>query len=381
MIINIPFLRNFLFASYVIYFSQGVLYARGGILGKVTLITIFLLSFFFLVKLLLIKNKKPVIFWAWTSFLALNVFGFIISFDYQDVEASGMIRSVLLTLISFYPFYYFSIKGWLSSKHLIRFFIIMIPVIVAQFYSAQDQLMEERNRTEVVNNSSYMVLYYLPFIFLLTKNRIFWAASLTVFMFLIVESSKRATLVVAALVVLVFIFYQMRSLGRRQKVVGFLMILVLTSGLVYYLYTILLNNEFLLNRMATILEGNSSGRDVIFQRLLNTWLNGDFFRLLFGFGFATSSSFTGGMVAHNDWMEILINFGLFGAFIFLILFYSFIRYLFESKWGADKRYLLVTIILISFLIGVTSRWYSSLDGYTLSMLMAFLVGSKSNKIE
>ena len=80
----------------------------------------------------------------------------------------------------------------------------------------------------------------------------------------------------------------------------------------------LMSEEFMIKRMASILEGNTSGRDVIYGTIFTKWYSStNIWNLLFGFGFAGSLEITGGSYAHNDWLELLSNFGLTGIIAYL----------------------------------------------------------------
>lgn len=375
----IDFSRNVLFLLLVIYFSQGVIYPVGGIVAKIVLLFLFLYCLFYMVKLLLIKTYKPAIFWIWTIFILLNAGGFILTFNYNDARISGMIRSILITLLPFYPFYYFSLKNQLSSEHLRRYFLIMLPIVVAQYYVTQNQLVSLTDQLDVVNNSSYILVYFLPFIFIL-KNRFIEITSLSILMYLIVDSAKRSAIIVGVIFTIFFIFFLLQTMEKRKRFYGFLLITLITIGLADYLINIIASNEFLLDRMNSLLEGDSSGRDRILTQLYEAWVNSGFMNLLFGFGFASSLTITNGQVAHNDWAELLVNFGLFGIFIFLVIYVLFFKYVFYKNWNTGKRILILSLITICILMGLTSRWYSSMHGYTISILAAYLVGSKERDL-
>lgn len=369
------FNRNVLFFLLVVYFSQGVIYPSGGVVAKIVLLFLIFYCFFYMVKLFFLRIYKPPIFWIWSVFILVNVLGFIFAFNFNNPVVSGMIRSTLITMLPFYPFYYFSLENKLSSEHLRRYFFIMLPIVVAQYYFNKTQLISLQEQDDVVNNASYILVYFLPFIFIL-RNRLMEISSLSVLMYLIVDSSKRSTLIVSGVFAMFFIFFLLCTLERKKRLYGFILIGFVAIGLGHYLVNIIAGNEFLLDRMNSLLEGDSSGRDRILTQLYEAWINSGFINLVFGFGFASSLGFTNGQVAHNDWAELLVNFGLMGIFIYVLLYVLFFRYVFYKGWNSEKRIFIFCLIIVSLLVGLTSRWYSSMHGYTISILTAYLVGSK-----
>ena len=128
-------------------------------------------------------------------------------------------------------------------------------------------------------------------------------------------------------------------------------------------------------------QGDMSGRDIIYSNIWNSWLDSNFFHFLFGYGFAASIKISGiGLFAHNDWLEILSNFGLLGVIIFAVLFYQGFKLSLNKEWGRDKRILMAAIITSAFATTLFSMWYTSLETYLNAMLLAYLVGIKSEKL-
>lgn len=112
--------------------------------------------------------------------------------------------------------------------------------------------------------------------------------------------------------------------------------------------------------MENMLEGNVSGRDRIYANIFNGWLDSDnFINLLFGYGFAGSRLLSGsGHFAHNDWLELLSNFGLLGVTIYIVLFYSASKFIRNNKWGSDKKIIFIRkSILIKYIFNYLIHIY------------------------
>ncbi len=291
-----------------------------------------------------------------------------------------MIKGVLMSLLSFYPFYYMSRNGELKSKHLIFFLFIMIPVTISSFYFNRNMILSELSyeRIDIVNNIAYSFVSLIPLVFLIKKNRLLSVATIMVLMFFIIQGGKRGAVVVGALGVMMYIYYQMRTVNKKNKVRGYILISIVAVVIGYFAYDMFISNEFLISRMEQMVEGNVSGRDRIYANIFNGWLESDSFtNLLFGYGFAGSRLLSGtGNFAHNDWLELLSNFGLLGVSIYIVLFYSIFKIIRYSNWKADKNILFLTIMGMWFATTLFSMGYTSMGGYLNAIMLAYLLGNK-----
>lgn len=381
---NLGYTRDLLLVLFVVYYSQGSLYTQGSMLSQGSLALILSISGSYFVKTLFFNNKNS-FYKAWTALLLLNIIGFIFTATYSNSLHFGMFKGIIISSLPFYPFYYFSQKGILNSKHLIRFFIFMLPITVLRYFFNANEILLERTstNTDLVNNIAYSFVALIPFVFLFKRKKIFSIISMIVLMFFIIQGSKRGALIAGTIGLLSFLYFQLKTVERKNRFRSYLIVLIGIIGLSYFAYDIFQNNEYLISRMQRIgEEGGSSGRNIIYENIFNGWYNSDsFINLLFGFGFAASLKLSGtGNFAHNDWLELLSNFGLLGITIYGALFYSAVKYIRYQKWDIDKRLIMLTIVLIWFFTTLVSMSYTSTSGYTQSVLLAYLVGNKSNNL-
>ena len=383
---KIKYIRNLLFLLFVIYYAQGSLYAQGSIIAKASLALVLVISGFYCIKTLLDRKKKNFFYKAWTALLLLNIVGFVFTANFGESHHVSMLKGILVTSLSFYPFYYFAQRGLLKSKHLLIFFLVMIPITILQYFFNANQILLERlsDSTELVNNIAYSFVALIPFVFLFKEKKVYSIASMALLMFFIIQGGKRGALIAGVIGLLFFIYYQLKTIDKRHRYRSYLLVLIGVLGLGYFAYDVFQNNEFLIARMQKLGEaGGSSGRDIIYMNLFNAWFNSDsLFHLLFGYGFAASLYLSGtGNFAHNDWLELLSNFGLLGALIYALLFYAAIKYIRNKSWDIDKRLLLLTIVSIWFFSTLVSMSYTSMNGYIQSVFLAYLIGSNSKTIE
>ncbi len=335
-----------------------------------------------MVKTFTLRRKKG-FYKVWTAFLFLNIIGFIFTGQLSDIYQFGMFKSTLVCLLSFYPFYFFTKKKQLETKELLIFFLIMLPVAIAQFYRSRTMIIRERNlmSEDIVNNTAYQFVLLFPFVFLIRKNKVLSAVFASLILFFIIAGSKRGAVVVGAVILIWYFYYQMKVIDEKQKWKGYLLSFVSIAAVVFFGYKYYMNNEYLQYRMELAAVGDTSNRNIIYSNIWNTWLHGNFFHFLFGYGFAASLKISGtGNFAHNDWLEILSNFGLLGGIIFAALFYQGCKLCLNKKWGRDKRVLMAAIITSAFATTLFSMWYPSLGTYLNAMLLAYLVGNRNKEL-
>lgn len=379
---QLDYIRDFLFLLIVIYFSQGALYAEGSMISQGVLLMILVISGIYFIKTNLLKNR-PFYFRVLTIVILLNIFGFIFTGDYSNPRHFDMFKSILSGLLPFYPFYYFARRGYLKERHLIRFFILILLVSILGFYNSQSKLLAENEwgATDVVNNMSYIFVNLIPYIFLFKKKKILSAVSIFILLFFIIQGAKRGALIAGVIGALYFVYYQLSTIEKKNRFKGYLVVIIGIIALSVFFYDFYQSNQFLVERMSKIGEdGGTSGRDIIYANIFNSWYGDDsFIHFLFGFGFAGSLLISGiGVLAHNDWLELLSNFGLLGVVIYAILFFSAIKFVLNNKNNKENRILMLTVVTIWFAITLFSMSYTAQTTVYQSVIMAFLIGSINN---
>lgn len=374
-------IRDTLIFTLLAYFGQGVLYSSGSFISQLFLVLILMISgFYFISSFFIYKGISSSFYFAWTIFFLLNIVGFVFTGDFYDPEHYAMFKAILINFLVFYPFYYFAKIGVLKTKHLTRFFFVMLPLLILQFFMNEENIIDSRlsDNENVVNNIAYSFVWLIPFLFLF-RNKIFSLLFISIILFFIIEGAKRGAIITGVIGALIFLYYIFKKIKMRSTVISYLFVTFLISSFAYFTYQMFLSNEFLQDRFSSIDEGGS-GRDIIFMNITNAWINSDnIINLLFGYGFAASWKFAGNY-AHNDWLELLSNFGLIGIIIYIYLFYYSIKYLFTKSWNADKKLLMLTIVVMWFIITIFSMGYTnSSNGFLRSMMLAFLVGSITAK--
>jgi O-antigen ligase len=295
-----------------------------------------------------------------------------------------MFKGVMISSIPFFPFYYFAQQGILKSKNLKRFFFLILPVTILQYYLNANRILLTMTSgdADIVNNISYGFVSLIPFVFLFKQKRIISIVCMTILLFYIIQGAKRGALIAGGIGLLGFIYFQFQTIDKKNKFKGYLLVTVAIICVLYFVYNSYESNDFLISRMQKIgTEAGWSGRNRIYTTIVDKWSNSNsYLNLIFGFGFAASLKLTAGYFAHNDWLELLSNFGLLGIFVYSYIFYIAIRMVRSEGWNKDKRMMMLTIILMWFFITLVSMSYTSNIGFVQIILIAYLVGSKSKTV-
>jgi len=373
----LSFQRDLLLFLYLIYYAQGSLYPSGSIISQLALFLIFGISTSFLVKTLKLKARKGQFYYVWTALFFLNVLGFILTANYGNSYHFSMFKNVLASSLGFFPFYYLAINGVVKPKHFKWFLIFLLPITVMQFLVNKANFISQYETENVVNNISYSFVLLIPFLFFI-RNKFFALGILPIIIFFIIQGAKRGALFAGALGVVIYIYFLLKNIkfqSKRKRIKMYLFVAVGLGVISYFAYHQFLENEFLQNRLIAMAGGNTSNRDENFTWIFNAWYSSDsFFHLIFGFGFASSLEITGRNFAHNDWLELLSNFGLLGVIIYSLLFLAAIRFIKSKIVTYDRRLLMLSILSIWFFMTLVSMWYTSISTFTQAILLGYLFG-------
>ena len=298
---------------------------------------------FVLSCLLLINQLKTVHFRNKYFVNLLLLFGILILltstyfyfFQLDDVSfysARQLIDSILWILLFLNSYFFAYQKGENSIKYY-RYLLFLLPIFLILYIYIKD-FSDNRGIPEI--SSVYYLLFLLPFLFT-EKKKIFQIIGLSIIFAAILLSVKRTGII--ALVVFLVIYYY---IGNRQKqkstrdiVRNILLALVVISLIGIGLYWIIQNYDVdIIIKLQNISEDGGSGRTEIWGEVLSMIVHSNPIALLFGHGFnSVYYNSTIGLSAHNDFLEVIYDYGILGFFMYLKLW----LYLFKNGRKLYKR--------------------------------------------
>jgi len=295
-------------------------------------------------------------------------------YKHVDISPGSFLIGPLRSFLPIFVFYYFGVQGVLTEKRIRIYFVVFFILYLFFFMSFNNLKMAESSRDAFTNNLGYIFVSLIPFVFFF-NTRIYLKFSLAFFIFLVVLfSMKRGAILVGVISLLYVIIMQWKSSSGKQKwlfVVIFTFILYIAF---HYSYSFFASNEYFLMRINDTLSGDSSGRDWITKSILHFYFDeASFIQKLFGGGADNSMYICGGYQAHNDWLEILANQGLFGIVFYLFFWLTTIKQIKIMSKETMVKYVLSLTLLGIFIKTFFSMSYASfpttyglLIGYCLS---------------
>lgn len=328
-------------------------------------------------------------------FVVLLCYGFGLVFLDNAVRGAGKIKSnsfLLMLMTSLGPvfsFYYFSRKGWLDEQFLTRWFWVFFVAAILRYVDTERHSMEVLMETatkyeDVTNNAAYFILGLFPFVFLLKKKPIIQFVVLGVILYFVVVGVKRGAMLVAAFLLVWFIFVSRQYVSnKRRYFVTFLAVILIVLGW-QFIVRFYENSDYFQIRVENTLEGSSSGRNIIYSTLWNHYINNDnMVQLAFGEG-AYHTFNIAGNDAHNDWLELLIDCGLFSVIVYFIYWVCFVCDWVKSKHNQLIYSMLGACFIFTFLRSLFSMSFSDMPFFvsvTMGYCFAQIHNNKPYSIE
>lgn len=312
------FLNFYNVTVYLSYFNMSRSIVTGVTwVGYIPLLIILLIFLYFLTLRFNILSDK------FSLILILIVSGQFLSNYLNSGNYKGFVSYVFLLTTNILPLFvylfFLNTPIGLYNK-VLKFFKVSFFVFLAFYIYYWNMTNNAMYRGE--GFASFNNAYYLPFLlpfFLLKKNKY---NNILIFITLIVviSSMKRGGNVAY---ILAIIFYFITILNKTSQLKK--LFLIIFSLLAITLVLIFVNDYFenaLFDRFINVTEDKGSSRASIFDEILNNYLNFDFINLLFGKGENISILLNSqNLTSHNDYIEILVSYGIFGLFLYFLFFY------------------------------------------------------------
>lgn len=359
---KLSFVHFYLFL-WCLYWLQGVLYPSGGYISVIILFVLLAISLTYFVianyryKLPKVLKILSIIIFVFTIYgLVAIVSGrtfSIVEIGNYDISAVGYLKNIYISLLPVYTIYVFSKRTKLNESNIRIWAIIFLVIAIVGFYRYQYETLESMaargiTSEELTNNGAYGVLAIMCLIPFFYKNTVLQYSILVICLYYLLIGMKRGALVCGALSSIWYLYYSIKfERNWRRSLITFLFTLGIIFFVVNTINYMLDNSEYFRTRLENTLAGETSHR-VEIQSVLWAHLfeESNPFLLLFGNG-AYSTLDIGINFAHNDWLEIAINNGLFMIVLYLIYWFHLFKQIRLSKHNV-MCYLVISIYFIIF---------------------------------
>lgn len=370
-----------------LYSLQGTLYATGGIISRSLLLILLIWSIYscFLVNF---KIRKPL-----PSFIkAVNLFlivatayGVILMVSGQElfitegeltkVSNFQYLKDIYISLLPLYTFYYYAEIGYINKKHIGSLLLLFIGITWLQYFESQANSLAaamaiESTREEFTNNTGYSFLALLPLLLIWNKKPLLQYILFFGCIAGIILCMKRGAIIIGSLCTIYFIYSSLKTAKGSTKFAIIILSALAIVATTLIVQDMLATSDYFAYRIERTLEGDSSNRDTIYSNLWNSYINEhNPIVLLFGRG-ANATLKVGPNYAHNDWLEIITNQGLFGVVIYLCYFVA----LFKDVRQVNRSNKTFSMVLTMSLLILFSRTLFSMSYNTISIALSLAIG-------
>lgn len=269
-------------------------------------------------------------------------------------------------------FVYFSFLGLFNHNYITidrRDKFVVSYVFLFAFLFLINYLIVVNNGRQWAFIESYFLLTIFPFVILLENSRM--KSFLVLMISVCIILAAKRTGIIALLLCLLFYFNDIFK-GSFQKKMYVILILCIILPVVYYLSRFFLETEIthIVDRFANISEDKGSGRvdmyNSIFYKIINT---DDIWVFMFGNGYNSVRLIANGYSAHNDFLEVFYDYGLFGFILYLSFIISLIMKIFKKGVSYKLKYAM-TLSLALFVL-FSSFSHMILNTTSITCLCAF----------
>ena len=248
----------------------------------------------------------------------LSIFWVLFYPEYSIIALFSLLFPILIIYIAYYAI--FQLKDIKYFNYII--YIGFIVLCITYYQYAQLRLQLAALGSEYLA-SSYYIIYLLPVI-LASDKPILSISAIVLALTIVLTSSKRAGTIALLLAIFVYLVIEYILVNKHKHsriiTVG-LLCLGLYSAFIYIIDYISSNDLLIMERLLRLSEGvQDESRFQIWKITLDLIQSSNVFQFLFGHGFnAVLRNNPMGFSAHNDFLEIMYDFGLLVFFVYLTL--------------------------------------------------------------
>ncbi|WP_197421741.1 O-antigen ligase [Prevotella sp. DNF00663] len=241
-------------------------------------------------------------------------------------------------------------------------------------------LLEGTAVDEVTNNIGYLFVALIPTVAVFKNKNIIQYGLLIFCMVFIVIGMKRGAILVGVLSILYFLYFNFRYHRSISKVKVLIFSMLIALAGVYMVIYMMDTSDYFTQRIIQTENGGLSGRDYIYECFWNHFKNEmNTFKFLFGNG-ANATLDIGINYAHNDWLEIAINQGVFGLLIYAFYWLCFYKTIRQTKQNLFAKLVLTLVFISFFIMTLFSMSYTEYSIYSCTVFGYYLAHCREVEI-
>ena len=262
-----------------------------------------------------------------------------------------------------------------KSEELTKFFstsMMLALFITSFFYYKNWTFANEVDEAHL--GTSYYVLFLLPMV-LFAAHRWIKLLAIVITAVVVFSSFKRGGSIALVGATIVYLFVKEILLEHKfTKLIWFITIIFLLMLLLIYIDNAMGN--IISERIMNITEDGGSGRDEVWATTWKMIKRSDFGHLILGHGYdAVSKNSLLELSAHNDFLEVLYNYGIISLIPYLLIHIHLIKQICKSIKDQDKR---APIMSFTYVIFIVLSMISHVIVYPWAVLIAMTWGLFNN---
>lgn len=225
---------------------------------------------------------------------------------------------------------------------------------------------------------NYLCGYFIPGIIMCVNKiftikkikffqKIFYLVSLIIMLYIVFLTGSRGGLLAIFFAMFLILMHNEEKKYFTVKNLKKLLMLVIVGGILIYVGSLLIDNlnVGILNRLSlkNIQETSGNGRYEIWSYLFEKYSGFGFLKKILGYGFGTTYVVIA--AAHNTWITLLFENGLFGILIFGCIIWTLAKIASKS----DKYYWFILMAYIVFSMTLSLIFYKPLWGLIIMLLI------------
>ncbi len=393
MLLKEKYILSIYVLMWFLYELQGLLWTEGNLLSQAIILTLNGVSLYYVWMVNAKVTGKPAYIYALNALLLMFFFYgvfYILEGEHFYLGVAvykpvNYLKRIMNSLLPIYVFYYFAWKGILSKRYMqvltFFFFIVVIISYWSNDVNSRTVLMERGvERDAIVNNMGYEFLCLFPILTFFDKRPWLQYLGIICVMTFLLMGMKRGAILIGSICMIWFLLEMLRSAKHYKKI----LIVIVSVGVVlltaYFTWHLLQTSDFFNQRLQATIEGNMSGRNVLFVTFLNYFLyDTTAFQFLFGSG-ANATLEVSVNYAHNDWLELAVNQGVLGVGLYAFYWVCFFRFWRSMSGNRSAQFAFGLLLLIYFMRTFFSFSYGDMNIYSTCVL-GYCLGVQSKMVE
>lgn len=375
---------------WIMYVQQGLLYPAGSIISQSIILSLLLISLWNFRVVQRSCSLPPCLKGLNMLLVLFTLYGIIfvifrsepVLAGYTTLTGFDFLKRIYASLLPVYSIFLYTLQGKLNRNTLIFWIIIFLFSAYGEYVVNVRKNLEYlaslgSSREEFTNNTGYLFLALMPSLYIFRKT-LHQYMVLLIIVFFSLSAMKRGAILGVGLAAVLFIYTTLKE-SKASKKIGVLVFSVLAIFLVTsYVQDMMVNSDYFMVRVMATMEGDSSGRDDLYDKLLNAFISEDnVLYVLFGRGVYGTVDIIGNL-AHNDWLEIITCQGVVGICFFFVFWFYYYKSFCDLPEHNVYRFVIMMCFFVMLYKTVFSMSYDNTPIY-LSTVLGFALANSKEK--